>query len=812
MTNHWNDIANSDCILVIGCNPAENHPVSFRWIIKAQEKGARLIVADPRFTRSASKADLFVRLRPGTDIALTGGLIHHVLQNDLYHKEYLVHYTNAANVVDREFGFSEGLFSGYRKEDQAYAYDTWNYELDGAGRPVTDPTLSHPRCIFRLMKTFYERYTPDTVAAVTGVDQEQFLRMADAFAATGKPGKAGTILYAMGATQHTTGVQIIRSYAILQLLLGNIGLPGGGINALRGENNVQGSTDMALLSDLMPGYMAAPEEARHPTLRDYLVKETPKAGYWTNKPKFLISLLKAFWGEAARAGNDFAYEYLPKSGKGYQGQGYSWIPMFQAMGRGSIRGLMIWGMNPAVSSPDLNQAYAALEKLEWLAVFDLWETDTASFWRRPGAKTRDIGTEVFLFPAADALEKEGSATNSGRWVQWRYQAVKPQGDARSDLWYLNRIGHELRRLYKADSHAVFPDPIVHLNWDYGVDPDAHRVAREINGYTVEDRHQVVNFTALRDDGSTACGNWLYSGSYPGQDKIDNLMARREKKDPSGLGLYPEWSWSWPVNRRILYNRCSMDAQGRPWNRDKGLLAWDPAGKTWTRHDVPDFGWMNPEKKEQIPPEASAEAPFIMLPEGKSRLFVHGGACKEGPFPEHYEPLEGPYVNPVSAQQSNPVMKVWESDLNRVARLCDPRYPLIATTFRMTEHWQAGAMTRNLAWQAELVPEMFVEISRSLAGAKGIKPGDFVKVISARGEVRARANVTRRVAPFTCGKPGSGRTVEMVALPWHFGFAGLITGGPDAGQNYAANQLSPMVGDANTLIPEYKVFLVDVQKL
>ncbi len=812
MTNHWNDIANSDCVMIIGCNPAENHPVSFRWITKAMDQGAKLIVVDPRFTRSAARADQYVRLRPGTDIALMGGLINYVVENNLFHKDYVANYTNATFVVNKDFTFQDGLFSGYDKAKRAYNPETWNYELGADKNPVTDPTLTNPRCVFQIMKQFYTRYTPEMVAAVTGVPPEQFLEMAATFGATGAPGKAGTLLYAMGGTQHTTGVQIIRSYTILQQLLGNMGVPGGGINALRGESNVQGSTDMGLLFNTVTGYLAIPGEAAHSTLKDYVDKETPKASFWINKPKFFVSMLKAFWGEAATPGNQFAYDYLPKTGAGYQGSGYSWIPLFESMGEGGIKGMLVWGMNPAVSSPNLAQAYDALAKLEWLAAFDLFETDTSVFWKRPGAQGKDIKTEVFLFPVADSLEKEGSISNSGRWLQWRYQAVKPHGDARSDLWYANRLVLELKKLYQADPKAVCPDPIVKLNWNYGDDPDVHLVAKEVNGYTVADNKQVPNFLALKDDGSTACGNWIYSGSYPGPDKKDNLMARRDKKDPSGLMLYPTWAWSWPVNRRIIYNRCSLDAQGQPWNPKKAMFKWDPGAKAWQNLDVPDFKWIDPATKVHFGPEESATAPFIMLPEGKSRIFVPAGACKEGPLPEHYEALECPYVNPMSAQQSNPVMKVWKSEMDRVAQVCDPKYPIIATTFRVTEHWQTGAMTRNLTWQAEMMPEMFVEISPSLAKARGIKPGDWLKVKSVRGEVMARADVTNRVAPFTCGKPGLQATVEMVALPWHFGFAGLITGGPDSKQNYAANQLAPMVGDANTMIPEYKVFLVDVQKV
>jgi formate dehydrogenase major subunit len=810
MTNHWNDIANSDCVMIIGCNPAENHPVSFKWITKAMDEGAKLIVVDPRFTRSAAKANQYVRLRPGTDIALMGGLINYVVQNNLYHRDYVANYTNAAFLVNKDFSFHDGLFSGFQKDKHTYDPATWSYEVDAEKKPLTDPTLTDPRCVFQIMKQFYTRYTPELVEQVTGVPKKQFLAMAATYGATGAPGKAGTLLYAMGGTQHTTGVEIIRSYTILQQLLGNMGVPGGGINALRGESNVQGSTDMALLWNIVPGYMPVPSEAT-PTLKDYNAT-TPKGGYWMNRPKFFVSLLKAFWGEAATPANDFAYDYLPKVGKGYQNSGYSWIPLFESMADGGVKGMLVWGMNPAVSSPNLAQAYAALAKLEWLAAFDLWETDTSVFWKRPGAKTKDIKTEVFLFPVADSMEKEGSISNSGRWLQWRYQAVKAHGDAKSDLWYANRLGLELKKLYQADPKAVSPDPIVRLNWNYGDDPDVHLVAKEINGYTVADKKQVANFTKLTDDGATACGNWIYSGSYPGPDKKDNLMARRDKKDPSGLGVYPNWSWAWPVNRRIIYNRCSVDPQGQPWNKDKALFKWNPVTKTWAKSDVPDFGWIDAKTKLEIPPEVSAKTPFIMLPEGKSRIFVPGGACKEGPLPEHYEALECPYVNPVSSQQSNPVMKVWKSELDRVAQVCDPKYPIIATTFRVTEHWQAGAMTRNLTWQAEMMPEMFVEMSPSLAKAKGIKAGDWVRVKSVRGEVKARADVTHRVAPFTCGKPPMQNTVELVALPWHFGFAGLITGGPDAQQNYAANQLAPMVGDANTMIPEYKVFLVDVHKV
>ena len=627
MTNHWNDLANSDCILIVGANPAENHPISFKYVTAAKDKGAKLIVADPRFTRSASKADLYIRLRPGSDIALFNCLSNYTIDNNLFHKDYVVNYTNASFIIKPGFAFPDGLFSGFDKEKKAYDYCHLGLR---DGRPGESPDRSHPaKPPVRLPVAesgILSRYTPELAESVTGVPKEKILEMAKTFCATGQPGKAGTIMYAMGATQHSTGVQVIRSYSILQLLLGNMGLPGGGINALRGENNVQGSTDMALLFNMVPGYMAIPSAATHPTLKDYLDKETPKASFWINKPKFFVSLLKAFWGDAATPENNFAYDYLPKIGKGYEGGGYSWIPLFQTMYKGGIKGMLVWGMNPAVSSSNLNQTYAALANLDWLAAFDLWETDTSVFWKRPGANTKDIKTEVFLFPAADSLEKEGSASNSGRWIQWRYQAVKPHGDAKSDLWYANRLALELKKLYQEDPKAVSPEPIVQLNWNYGDDPDVHLVAKEINGYTVTDKKQLANFLGLKDDGSTACGCWIYSGFYPGPDKKDNKAAARDKKDPSGLGLYPGWSFAWPVNRRIIYNRCSVDAQGQPWNPQKALVRWDGAANKWVRNDVPDFKWIDPATKTEVPPGRIPEGAYLMLPEGKARLFVPKGAC------------------------------------------------------------------------------------------------------------------------------------------------------------------------------------------
>jgi len=800
MTNHWIDIRNSDCVFVIGANPAENHPISFRWITEAMDSGAKLVVADPRYTRTAAKADVFAAHRPGTDIALIGGMINHALTNRVYNEEYVVNYTNAGFVLKEGFGFSDGLFSGYDPEARAYDSATWNYETRN-GMPVIDKTLSHPRSVMSFIRDHYSRYTPEKVSEITGVPVETFVKLADTFCSTGAPGRAGTLLYAMGATQHTVGVQYIRSYAVLQLLLGNIGVPGGGINALRGESNVQGSTDMALLFHNLPGYLAAPSAAKHPSLKDYIDKETPKAGYWTNKPKFLVSLLKAWFADSATRANSFGYDFLPKFGSGFDGAGYSFVPMIEAAHAGKLDGLIVWGQNPVVGCPDSDRVAKALGRLKWLACFDLWESDTSVFWRRPGTDPAEVDTEVFLFPAAASFEKEGSITNSGRWLQWRYRAVEPKGDARSDLDWVYLLGQELKKLY-ADGGA-FPDPINALTWEYGKDnADSHMVAREINGRDLLTGAQLANFTRLKDDGTTSCGNWIYSGSYPGPDKADNMMARRITDDPSGLGIYPGYAFSWPVNRRILYNRCSMDASGRPWNPKLPLMAWDNG--SWVHNDVPDFSWKDSVSGKELPPSASAHTPFIMLPEGVGLIFSPGSRLKDGPVPEHYEPVESPVANALSPIQVNPVTRLW--DVPVVAG--SDRYPIVATTFRLTGHWLSGQMSRNLPWLAEMAPEMFVEISRELAALRGISHGEWVKVISPRGSVPARAFVTGRLHAYRLGN----RMAEVAAMPWHFGFNGMITGGPDKDKVYSANQLTHIVGDANTQIPEYKVFLCDIVKM
>ena len=796
MTNHWIDIGNSDCIMIIGSNAAENHPISFKWVTKALERGAKLISVDPRFTRTSSKAHIYAPIRSGTDIAFIGGLIRYVLHDmernpQNYNLEYVREYTNASFLIDPNFKTAtdlDGLFSGYDPAKRAYDKSTWKYQLDENGIPKRDKTLKDPNCVFQLLKRHYSRYDVDTVCKITGTPKDIYLEVCRTYAATGKPGKAGTIMYAMGTTQHTYGTQNIRAYAILQLLLGNIGVAGGGINALRGESNVQGSTDHCLLAHILPGYLKVPIN-KDGNLAKHLERATPKnkdpksANWWQNYPKYIVSLLKAWYGDAATKENDFGFNYLPKISA--PATDYSWIGLFEAMYAGKIKGLMCWGQNPAVGGPNAEMERKALENLDWLVAVDLWETETAAFWKRPGVDPSKIKTEVFLLPAAASFEKEGSITNSGRWSQWRYKGANPPGEAREDLAIISQLMLRIRELYDKEG-GPNAEAITKLTWPYGEHPDPHLVAKEINGYDLTTGKLLPSFGKLKADGTTTSGNWLYCGSYT---EDGNMAARRDlTPDPFNIGLYPKWSWCWPVNRRIIYNRASVDLYGQPWDREHPVIWWK--GGKWVG-DVPDGGWppmaINP---------AKTKYPFIMKPEGHARLFGMGRT--DGPFPEHYEPWESPMKNLLSNTQNNPVFKIWASEMDKKGT--PDRYPIIATTYRLTEHWQAGQMTRNLPWLVELQPEMFVEMSEELAAEKGIKNGEKVIVESARGKILAVAIVTKRFQPFRL----NGQIVHEIGLPWHWGYEGLSTGD-------SANVLTPHVGDANTMIPEYKAFLCDIRK-
>ena len=799
MTNHWIDIKNADVILIMGSNAAENHPISFKWVTKAKENGAILINVDPRFTRTSAKADIYAPIRSGTDIAFLGGLINYIIHNEKYFKEYVVEYTNASFIVNSKFDFKDGLFAGYNPETKSYDKSYWAFELGRDGVPKRDKSLMHERCVFQLLKKHFSRYTLEKVSEVTGTPKDLLKKIYEVYASTGTKDRSGTIMYAMGWTQHTVGVQNIRAMCIVQLLLGNIGVSGGGVNALRGESNVQGSTDHCILFHIWPGYLKTPR-ASLKSLADYNKKFTPvcpdplSANWWQNYPKYSVSFLKAMFGENATKENDFGYKWMPKLD---DGKSYAWLVLFDEMYRGKIKGFFAWGQNPCCSGANADKNRKALAKLDWLVNVNIFDNETGSFWKGPGMDPKKIKTEVFFLPCAVSAEKEGSVTNSGRWMQWRYQAAKPLCDVMGDGEIIVKLMNKIRDLYRKEG-GVFPEPILNLNWPQRYDP--HQVAKLINGYftrdvTVKGKHfkkgeQVPSFAYLTDDGSTCSGNWLYCGSYT---EKGNMAARRDKTQTEmqkRIGLFPNWAWCWPVNRRILYNRASVDRNGQPWNPKKAVIKW--TGKGW-EGDVPDGGWppLSYGKKSRYP--------FIMRKWGFGQIFGPGRV--DGPFPEHYEPLESPLKrNPFSSQRVNPVVKLFKTNADKYTE--DGKYPIVATTFRVTEHWQTGVLTRWLPWLLEAQPQLFVEMSEELAKLKGIKNGEWVVVESARGKVTAVAIVTKRLKPFKIG----GKVVHEVALPWHFGWVIPKDGGD------SANLLTPSVGDPNTLIPETKAFMVNVHKL
>ena len=840
MTNHWIDFKNADVILIMGANPAENHPVSFRWIMKAKDAGAKVITVDPRFTRSAAKSDLYAPLRSGTDIAFLGGLINYIIQNKLYFEQYVRDYTNSAYLVSGDFkmpGELAGLFSGYDPKKRSYDTKSWSFQKNADESVMKDPTLQDPNSVFQLLKKHYSRYTPELVSKTTGTPTEKLLEVYKLYSSTGKPDKAGTSLYAMGWTQHTVGTQNIRAMSIIQLLLGNMGVAGGGINALRGESNVQGSTDHGLLFHILPGYIPVPS-ADLKDLAAYNEKNTPKskdpqsANWWQNRPKYITSYLKAIYGAKATKENDFGYAWLPKLDPGMNA---SWLMIFDNMVKGKFNGFFAWGQNPACSGSNSNKVRSALSKLDWMVTTNLFDNETASFWKGPGMDPATIKTEVFFLPAAASFEKEGSITNSGRWAQWRTAAVKPLGQSKPDAEIIHELFQKLKAMYAKDGGAL-PEQLTNLTWNYGFkradgtikSVDIHAVAKEINGYFLEDVEDkpkplkpgekappppppgapkkllgkkgelVGGFAQLQADGTTSCGSWIFCQSY---NEKGNMMARRVKKDPTGLGMFPEWAWCWPVNRRIIYNRASCDPAGKPYNLKKAVVYWNPVAVqptgalgAWVG-DVPDGPW------PPMADEKEGRKPFIMRSDGVAAIF--GAGLKDGPFPEHYEPVECPVPeNFFSKQMTNPASKIF-SDANikeDILATCDVRFPLVATTYRVTEHWQTGVMTRNTPWLLELQPRQFCEISVELAKEKNISNGDILEVSSARGKIEAVAMVTPRMKPFKIGD----RIVHEVGLPWCFGWH-------TPGVGDSANLLTPTAGDANTMIPETKAFMVGIAR-
>jgi len=800
MTNHWIDIKNADNILIMGSNAAEHHPICFKWVMKAkEERGATLVHVDPKFSRTSARCDFHVPLRSGTDIAFLGGMIKYIIENELYFKDYVADYTNASFIVSKDFKFRDGLFTGFDPVKRAYDKSTWKFDTDEKGVPKKDRTLKHPRCVFQLLKDHYDRYDLNRVSKTTGVPKDEILKVYRAHAATGKPDKAGTVLYALGWTQHTVGVQNIRSSAIIQLLLGNIGVAGGGINALRGEPNVQGSTDHCILYHILPGYLAMPR-SDWPTLKDYLKGATPvsqdplSANWWGNYPKYTASLLKGWFGDNATAENGFGYGWLPKADKGVQ---YSYMHLWDQMYKGKVRGGSIWATNPAQSAPNTNKVRKALANLEWLSVAEIHHNETSEFWRGPGMNPSTIRTEVFLLPSCHRVEKEGSVSNSGRWLLWHYKAAECMGESRAMGQIIVDLMNTVRQKYRTDS-GVFPDPVLKLNWPDFYDPEDMaaringRFTREtvVKGRVYKQGDQVPSFTALADDGSTTCLNWLYSGSYT-QD-YGNKSKRRDLTQTAlqeKIGLYPNFSWCWPVNRRVLYNRASVDKNGRPWDPSRTVIQW--TGAKW-EGDVPDGGW---------PPLATGKGryPFIMRKEGHGQLFGAGRA--EGPFPEHYEPIETPVKkNLFSKQLQNPCAVIMDSDADPLAEPGDPRYPIVLTTYSLTEHWCGGSETRFVPALLEAEPQLYVEMSEELAKEKNINNGDPVVVESARGRVEAVAMVTIRMRPFKI----NGKTIHEIGMPFAFGWTSPGTGD-------ATNRLTPAVGDPNTCIPEYKACCVNIRK-
>jgi anaerobic selenocysteine-containing dehydrogenase len=1008
MTNHWVDIKNTDCALIVGSNAAENHPMSFKWIEHARKhRSAKLIVVDPRISRSAAKADIYGRMRSGTDIALFGGLINYALSQGRYNAAYVKNHTNLSYVLDgfdarmifegkgtaSDYNDFNGEFPGYNAATHRYdgtEAARWKYRF-GATGPVVDHNYGTPNAerILDILGKYYARYTPKMVSDITGMSESVFLQIADEYTSTYADGKSGTILYAMGTTQHTVGVQNIRNYAILQLLLGNMGVAGGGINALRGESNVQGSTDMCLLYHILPGYLGVPGagdtslgvQTNTSTLKvtsgsgpvvaaaatagdravrvsadlgalgvrtgdrltntaagtsdsnlytiesiwtdtatgffyirftagiavnwsasdtfqvdsssgintagaSYLAAKTPgamagiddslgfertSADWWQHTPKYLTSLLSAWWGssQSFTAGGEFCYPYLPKVDPAAN---YSHISLFEHISDMATNNpstpqmLMCWGQNPAVGGPDATFERRQLANLDTLVCVDLWETETAAFWKEdpglvgtaneggsyadPTVAPANINTTVYLLPAKAAMEKEGSVSNSGRWMQWRYPAQDAggnrvqRGTARADLDIIHALMMQLKTLYAGAASGDVPGGagIRELAWGTGTfndyvgagrfsatgEVDPVLVAKEINGFVLNNPgtagasrgSQVESFSGLAADGTTASGNWLYCGVFPepGADikapqtgyNAGNRAAKRISVDnaATGIGLYSDFSWCWPVNRRILYNRASLKpvstsgTRYAPFAAEKWVVRRDYVLNRWVEGgDVPDGGWAPEEYM-----------PFIMKPEGASHIW--GPGLRDGPLPEHYEPAETPL-------SSHPFHMTWgqghvlynptvihtatswsQYDFVANGRQGDAaNFPYIGTTYRLVEHWQAGAMTRNLPWLAELQPDVFVEMSEELALILGVTGGSQVEVTTQRNPaqpLKAVALVTKRFKPFVI----MGNTYHHVGIPWHFGYRGVAQGS-------SANLLTPHIGDPNTRIPEYKAFLCNI---
>ena len=875
-------MADSDCVVIMGSNMAENHPVAFRWPMQAKVNGAKLIHVDPRFTRTSAVADIYAPIRAGSDIAFLGGIVNYVINNERWQKDpffrtWLLHYSNASTIIDDQFRDAEdndGVFSGlleYKGGTPEWPYNgfvgeydtkSWQYagtaipdqgriaataqsgEVRGAKsgaagaaealerrapvsagqpgqgapagppfdplvrsllkpRPTRDETLRNPRCVFQIVKRHFGRYTPEMVERVTGCPRDTFLKVAQTLLDCSGPDRTSSFAYAVAWTQHTNGPQIIGCAALLQILLGNAGRPGAGIMALRGHASIQGSTDVPTLYHSIHGYLPAPTALKkeHATLAGYLAAETVPTGYYAYTPRFMVSYLKSMWGDAATKDNQFGYDWHPR----ILGD-HSHLPMFVAMNDGRVKGMLLIGQNPATSL-NAKLERAAMRKLEWLVVKDNWLHESATFWNNAPevksgeVKPADIKTEIFFLPSAQVAETEGIFTNTQRMLQTHFKAAEAPGDCRTDVWFTYQIGRRLQKLY-ADSTAPRDQGFKNLVFDYEHEdpmerakgePSTVKLLKELNGYYTDDpgRH-VPSFGDLKDDGSTTSASWIYCGVFPAPDQ--NRAASRKPDPPGQPGAQLGWGFAWPANRRLIYNRASADLQGRPWSERK----------KWVGYDVPDFA---PTKAPNTPAKPGAIGldalsggdPFIMKADGRGWLFVPTGLV-DGPLPTHYEPAESPVSNPLYKQQASPVLKYWKRDDNPLAPVGDARFPHLITTYRLTEHYLAGAMSRWNPWLTELQPELFVELSPELAQEKGIRNLDWVRISSPRAAVRAKALVTRRLRPFTI----DGRVLHQVGLPWHWGWEGVSTGD-------VVNELTSLVGDPNVTIHEGKAFVCNVEK-
>ena len=821
MTNGWVDIKNADVVLIMGSNAAENHPCGFKWAIEAKKvRNAKLVNVDPRFTRTSAVSDVYAPIRPGTDIAFLNGIIRHALATGRFHEDYVKLHTNATYLISEKFGFSEGLFSGFDEATGQYDKSSWAYEADPTSHAyAVDPTMQDPRCVFQLLKKHVDRYTPEMVERICGTPKDEFLKVADVVTSTGNAQKVGTIMYALGWTQHSTGVQMIRAAATLQLVLGNVGRPGGGVNALRGHSNIQGATDMAGTFEILPGYLATPR-SELTDLKTYLEKVPPTTlnqqnwasmNYLSNYPKFMVSLLKSAWGKAATKDNQWGYDWLPKTDGNY-----SWLYLFDDMYRGTSagraggtepgpEGFITFGMNPVGIGPNSSKMINALSKLKWMVVGENYEIETATFWKAPkeygGPDSSQIQTEVFQLPCSGFAEKDGTFTNSARWLQWKWKAIDPPGQSKTDQEVVARIFLAVRDLYRKEGGAL-PEPVLNMSWAYTnpVSPDLGEVLKEINGKALTDvkdpkdptkvirkaGEQLAGFGELQDDGSTACGNWLHSGVYT---EAGNLAQRRNNADPTGLGMFHQWAFAWPANRRVMYNRASADKDGKAWDPTRPGIVWN--GEKWVG-DVPDI------KPDSPPGQFGA---FIMTAEGVARLF--SPSLNDGPMAEHYEAVEAAIENPLHAKvTSNPVsmglLKKFKSDKDKLGSR--DQFPVVCTTYRLTEHYHYW--THHTAALNQLQPGFFIEIPEALANEKGIVNGGRARVTSARGSIEGVAMVTKRLRQLKI----DGKTVWHIGFPLHWGYAAEEKHiGP------LANFLTPTALDPNTWTPEFKTFLVRLEK-